>query len=76
MRVEGLENPVGLGSKIGGAIVTNVLKVAIAERLTAWGQQPIVLTSSYFNGEEASKQCFEVSYNDYRARVQRVYGCA
>ena len=76
MRVEGLEDPVGRGSKIGGAIVTNALKVAIAERQAARGQQPIVLTSSYFIGEEASKQRFEVSYNDYRARVQRVYGCA
>jgi uncharacterized phosphosugar-binding protein len=73
--VPGLEAPVGPGSTAGGAVVVNALKAAIAERLTALGQPPIVLTSSYFIGAEASQERFEASYNDYRARVQRVYGC-
>jgi hypothetical protein len=33
-----------------------------------------VLTSSFFIGSEASQQRFDDCYDDYRARVQRVYG--
>lgn len=75
VRVAGLEDPVGPGSTVGGAAVVNALKTAVAERLTQLGQPPLVLTSSYFIGAEASAQRFEDSYNDYRSRVQRVYGC-
>lgn len=72
--VEGLADPVGPGSTIGGTAVTNALKCEVARLLTERGEPPIVLTSSYFIGEEASKQRFEECYDDYRERVQRVYG--
>ena len=75
VRVSGLEDPVGPGSTIGAAAVTNALKCRIAEKLTALGKPPIVLTSSYFIGNEASKKRFDDCYDDYRARVQKVYGC-
>lgn len=74
VRVEGLADPVGPGSTIGAAAVTNALKCAVAEKLTRMGQPPIVLTSSYFLGMEASHQRFDECYDDYRARVQKVYG--
>jgi len=76
VRVDGLEDPVGPGSTVGGALVVNALKTAIAAQLTQLGQPPLVLTSSYFIGAKASAKRFEDSYNDYRSRVQRVYGCA
>lgn len=72
--VDGLADPVGPGSTIGAATITNALKCAVAEKLTRLGQPPIVLTNSYFIGVEASKRRFEECYDDYRARVQRVYG--
>jgi uncharacterized phosphosugar-binding protein len=75
VRVPGLEDPVGPGSTIGAAAVTNALKCRIAEKLTALGKPPIVLTSSYFIGGEASKKRFDDCYDDYRARIQKVYGC-
>src|SRR5512139_1411962 len=75
VRVPNLHDPVGPGSTIGAAAVTNALKCSIAEKLTELGKPPIVLTSSYFIGSEASKQRFEECYDDYRARVQKVYGC-
>jgi uncharacterized phosphosugar-binding protein len=75
VRVPGLEDPVGPGSTIGAATVTNALKCRIAEKLTALGKPPIVLTSSYFIGSQASKQRFDECYDDYRDRVQKVYGC-
>ncbi|MCD4673820.1 MAG: hypothetical protein K8R77_14245 [Anaerolineaceae bacterium] len=73
VKIDGLEDQVGPGSTIGGAAVANALKVEIAERLTRMGQPPLVLTSSYYLGE-ASKKRFDDVYDDYRARVQRVYG--
>jgi uncharacterized phosphosugar-binding protein len=74
VRIPNLEDPVGPGSTIGAAAVTNALKCSIAEKLTALGKPPIVLTSSYFIGSQASKRRFDECYDDYRARVQKVYG--
>lgn len=75
IRIEGLEDPVGPGSTIGAAAVTNALKVAIAERLTAMGKPPLVLTSSVLIGSAESARRFDESYDDYRRRLRRVYGC-
>jgi hypothetical protein len=66
-------DPVGRGSTIGAAAVTNAFKCRVAENLAALGKPPIVLTSSFFIGKEASQQRFDDCYDDYRARVQRVY---
>jgi uncharacterized phosphosugar-binding protein len=74
VRVQGLTDPVGPGSTIGAAAVTNALKSLVAEKLAAQGKPPIVLTSSYFIGSEASKRQFDECYDDYRRRVRRVYG--
>ena len=74
VRVPNLEDPVGPGSTIGAATVTNALKCRIAEKLTVLGKPPLVLTSSYFIGSEASKKRFDDCYDDYRDRVRKVYG--
>ena len=74
VRIPNLEDPVGPGSTIGAAAVTNALKCRVAEKLTELGKPPIVLTSGYFIGSEASKRRFDECYDDYRARVQKVYG--
>jgi uncharacterized phosphosugar-binding protein len=73
--VEGLDDPVGPGSTIGAAAVTNALKCAIAEKLASMGHTPLTLTSSYFVGAEESQKRFNESYDDYRRRLKRVYGC-
>ncbi|MEN4011100.1 MAG: SIS domain-containing protein [Chloroflexota bacterium] len=75
VQIAGMDDPVGPGSTIGAAAITNALKCSIAEKLTARGKTPIVLTSSYFIGREASKRRFDACYDDYRARVRKVYGC-
>jgi len=74
VHVANLEDPVGPGSTIGAAAVTNALKCRLAEKLTALGKPPLVLTSSYFIGSEASKKRFDDCYDDYRDRVRKVYG--
>jgi len=73
--VPGLGDPVGPGSTIGAAAVTNALKCLVAEKLVALGHPPNVLTSSHFLGEEASLRRFDEVYDDYRTRIRRVYGC-
>ena len=71
--IDGLTDPVGPGSTVGAATVTNMLKCLIAEKLTRLGKPPLVLTSSYFIGSDATQR-FDDCYDDYRARVKRVYG--
>lgn len=75
VHVEGLEDPVGPASTVGGAVVVNALKSRVAEKLIERGTPPLVLTSSYFLGDEESRRRFEACYDDYRARVRRAYGC-
>jgi uncharacterized phosphosugar-binding protein len=74
VHVPGLADPVGPGSTIGAAAVTNALKCLIAAELAAAGQPPLVLTSAYFIGSEASQRQFDATYDDYRRRIKRVYG--
>ena len=76
VRVEGNPDLIGPGSTIGAAALVNCLKCLIAESLTRNGQPPVVLTSSYHIGNEASAQRFDACFDDYRARVRRVYGGA
>lgn len=73
--VDGLDDPVGPGSTIGGAAVANAIKVRVAEKLVEMGQPPLVLTSSFFLGAEKTARRFDQVYDEYRSRVQRVYGC-
>lgn len=74
INIPGLDDPVGPGSTIGSAAVTNAIKCLVAEKLTARGKPPIVLTSGIFIGSEASKNRFEACYDDYRSRIRKVYG--
>ncbi|MEX0599004.1 MAG: SIS domain-containing protein, partial [Rhodothermales bacterium] len=75
VEIDGLEDPVGPASTVGGAAVVNTVKCLLADRLTRMGKPPIVLTSSYFLGSEASRERFDVCYDEYRRRMRRVYGC-
>jgi uncharacterized phosphosugar-binding protein len=72
VRIPGLEYPVGPGSTIGNTAIVNALKCEVAHRLTQLGRPPLVLTSSHFIGDEASRDLFERTYDDYRARVRRL----
>ena len=70
--IDGLDTPVAPGSTVGGVAVANALKAAIAERLVALGQPPLVITSDAFVGPKRSRELFEASYRDYRRRVRRL----
>ena len=70
--IDGLDTPVAPGSTVGGVAVANALKAAIAERLVALGQPPLVITSDALVGPKRSHELFEASYRDYRRRVRRL----
>ncbi len=74
VQVDGLDYPVGPGSTIGFVTLGNAIKVAVAQKLTAMGQPPLVLTSSVLIGSEKSAELFERTYDDYRERIKKVYG--
>jgi uncharacterized phosphosugar-binding protein len=71
--IDGLHDPVGPGSTVGAATVTNAIKCRVAEMLTDLGQPPMILSSSFFIGDE-SKQRFDDCYDEYRRRLLRAYG--
>ncbi len=74
VEIDGLDDPVGPGSTIGGAAIVNALKCLIADKLTKMGKPPIVLSSGFFIGGEESKKRFDVCYDDYRRRMRKVFG--
>lgn len=73
VRIEGLENPVSPGSTVGGCMVINCLKAAIAERLTKAGRPPKVLTSAVHVGMERSAELFEAAYDEHARRMSRLF---
>ena len=74
VEIPGHPDPVGPGSTIGAVALVNSLKCLTAEKLTLLGMPPLVLTSSYHIGGEAAEERFDACFDDYRARVRRVYG--
>ncbi len=74
VRVAGHPDLIGPGSTVGVALLVNSLKCLVAAKLTDLGMPPIVLTSSYHIGSEASAARFDACFDDYRARVRRIYG--
>ena len=74
VRIKGLSDPVGPGSTVGAATVVNMLKCAVADKLTRLGKAPKVLTSTYFISPEESKQRFDDSYDEYRRGLVKALG--
>lgn len=72
--IEGLDDPVGPGSTIGCATVTNMIKCRVAELLTQQGKPPMILSSSYFLGSEKAAERFNDCYDEYRRLMKKAYG--
>lgn len=70
--VPDLPYPVGPGSTIGNTVIINMVKCEVARLLTEAGQPPHVLTHACFIGADASREVFELAYDDYRRRVRRL----
>lgn len=73
VRIEGLDTPVAPGSTVGGCLLVNCLKAEIAQRLTAAGRPPRVLTAGAIAGADRAAQLFEAAYDEHAHRLARLY---
>lgn len=73
VQVPGLETPVSPGSTIGGAVIVNCIKAAVAKILTEAGQAPKVLTASCTVGEQKATALFESAYDEHARRLAKLY---
>ncbi len=73
VKIDDLESPVSPGSTIGGCMIVNALKAEIAQRLTAAGAPPKVLTAACLVGAEKSTKLFESAYDEHAYRVSKLY---
>ena len=71
--VNGLDTPVAPGSSVGGCMLVNCLKAEVAQRLTAAGVPPTVLTASALVGSDRATALFESAYDEHARRLARLY---
>ena len=71
--VPGLDTPVSPGSSVGGCILVNCLKAEVAQRLTAAGAPPRVLSAAVIVGSERATALFESAYDEHARRLARLY---
>ena len=71
--IEGLETPVAPGSTVGGCLLINAIKAEVAQRLTAAGRPPKVLTAAAVVGPERATELFEAAYDEHARRLMKVY---
>lgn len=73
INIPGLTTPVAPGSTVGGVLLINTIKVAVAKLLTEAGQPPKVLTASCIVGNEKAKELFESAYDEHAHRLAELY---
>ena len=70
--VDGLETPVSPGSTVGGCMIINAIKAEVAQRLTAAGKPPKVLTGGCVVGAEKATELFEAAYDEHALRLSKL----
>lgn len=71
--VEGLEWKTGPASTVTGAMVVNMLRCEVAERLVARGFKPVMLPSHQFVGNTSAEAALEEFYEAYRKSLRHLY---
>ena len=71
--IEGLETPVAPGSTVGGCLLVNAVKAETAQRLTAAGSPPKVLSSGAVVGAARAVELFESAYDEHAHRLAKLY---
>lgn len=74
--IDGMEAPVAPGSTIGGCMLINALKTAVAERLVHIGQPPTVLAGANVVGATRAAEMFEAAYDEHARRLARLFAPA
>lgn len=73
LSLEGCRHKTGPFSTIGGAMVMNMLRCEVAQRLVARGIEPVFLPSHQFAGSRTVEQDLEYFYAQYARRVAPLY---
>ena len=68
-----LDTPVSPGSTVGGAMIVNSIKAAVAEKLTTAGHPPKVLSSGAVVGADRAVSLFEGAYDEHAHRLAKLY---
>lgn len=73
LSIEGCKNKTGPFSTLGGALVMNMLRCEVAQRLMDRGIEPVFLPSHQFVGSRSVEEQLEYFYAQYAKRVAPLY---
>lgn len=73
LNIEGCKNKTGPFSTLGGALVMNMLRCEVAQRLMDRGIEPVFLPSHQFVGSRSVEEQLEFFYAQYARRVAPLY---
>lgn len=71
--VEGLEWRTGPTSTVTGAMIINMLRCEVAERLMRMGKKPVLLPSHQFVGNTSAEAALEDFYEAYRKSLRHLF---
>jgi len=71
--IEGCKNKTGPFSTVGGAMVMNMLRCEVAQRLMDRGVEPVFLPSHQFVGSRSVEEQLEYFYAQYARRMGPLY---
>lgn len=74
VELEGSPHRTGPFSTLGGALVMNMLRCEVAQRLLKRGIEPVFLPSHQFAGSRSVEEQLEYFYAQYARRVAPLYG--
>ena len=74
LELQGCVNKTGPFSTLGGALVMNMLRCEVAQRLLERGIEPVFLPSHQFVGDRTVEEQLEYFYAQYARRVAPLYG--
>jgi uncharacterized phosphosugar-binding protein len=74
LTIEGCKNKTGPFSTLGGALVMNMLRCEVAQRLMDRGIEPVFLPSHQFVGSRSVEEQLEYFYAQYAKRLAPLYG--
>jgi uncharacterized phosphosugar-binding protein len=73
LAIEGCKNKTGPFSTVGGAMLMNMLRCEVAQRLMDRGIEPVFLPSHQFVGSRSVEEQLEFFYTQYARRVAPLY---
>jgi uncharacterized phosphosugar-binding protein len=73
LAIEGLDWNTGPASTVTGAMIINMLRCEVAERLVARGLTPVLLPSHQFVGNASAGEQLERFYEAYRKSLRHLY---